>query len=49
MPPDEKMQSSVKSRHLLEDEWNDKQDRVNYFWKVIAAIAIAALVVTAFL
>lgn len=28
----------------LEDEWNANQDRVSYFWQVVAAIVIALLV-----
>lgn len=33
----------------LEDEWNAKQDRVNYFWTVVAAIVIAAAIAAAML
>lgn len=34
-------------RQSLVDEWNAKQDRTNYFWKVVAAIVIAVVIVIA--
>jgi hypothetical protein len=34
-----------KEEATREDEWNAKQDRVSYFWQVIAAIVIAASLV----
>ncbi len=40
----EKM-SAKDQRYKLEDEWNARQDRAFYFWKVVAAIAIAAATV----
>ncbi len=36
------MEPSIKYE-TLEDEWNAKQDRVSYFWKIVAAIAVGLL------
>lgn len=36
-------------RQSLEDEWNEKQDKINYSWEVVAAIAIAAVIAAAML
>ena len=36
-------------RQSLEDEWNAKQDKTNYFWTIVVAIAIVAAIAAAML
>lgn len=45
----EGMTPAQRRTYLFEDEWNAKQDRVSYFWKVAIAIVIAAAIAVAML